>query len=197
VRAAEDPDRLIEVGLDVCACQGYATTTLAEIAAAAGVSEAELIRAFPTTEAIVMVPVDAMLDAVAAAVADVDPETAPVEALKAAHAKVLKDIIDGAGPITRERMQAMGTVVLNSPELQQVMSAHRKAKLGPVLAERLGVHLTDPSVGLAVTTWSAVVAATYSAAPDKLGNFDPRDDAQRPHRMQDRLDRAFRHITGR
>jgi hypothetical protein len=33
-------------------------------------------------------------------------------------------------------------------------------------------------------------------APDKHGRFDPRDDAQRPDWVRDRLSRVFRVIRG-
>ena len=193
----EDRERLVDVGLEVCARHGYEKTTLADIAAAAGVLQNVLAAEFATTEAIVMATVDDMLRAVRIALADIGPEVGSIDALKAAHAKVLSDISDGVGPTSRKRMQAMGTVVMNSPDLQQRTSAHRREVLGAVLAERLGVGRDDPTVASAVTTWSAVVAATYVAAPDKRGRFDPLDDARRPDRMRDRLTRAFRVITGR
>jgi AcrR family transcriptional regulator len=63
VRASDDRERLIEVGLDVCLLRGYEKTTVGDIAAAAGVSEDALTEEFATTEAIVMAPVDAMLAA--------------------------------------------------------------------------------------------------------------------------------------
>ena len=144
-----------------------------------------------------MAPVDAMLAAVAVAVADIDAQVQPVDALQAAHARVLHDIIEGAGPISRERMQAMGNVIMKSPQLQQRTSAHRKRVLSELLAARLDVEPRHPSITTAVATWSAVVAATYVAAPDRHGRFDPDDDARRPDRMRERLTRAFRHITGR
>jgi AcrR family transcriptional regulator len=197
VSASDDRERLIEIGLDVCLSRGFEKTTLGHIAAAAGVSENALTEDFATTEAIVMVPVDAMLAAVAVALADLDPDLQPVDALQAAHAGVLHDIIEGVGPISRDRMQAMGNVIMNSPQLQQRTSAHRREVLSELLAVRLDVEPRHPRITTAVATWSAVVAATYVAAPDRHGRFDPHDDARRPDRMRDRLTRAFRHITGR
>jgi AcrR family transcriptional regulator len=197
VSASEDRERLIEIGLDVCLRRGYEKTTLGDVAAVAGVSEKALAAEFASTEAIVMAPVDAMLAAVAVAVADIDPQVQPVDALQAAPATVLHDIIEGVGPISRDRMQAMGNVIMKSPQLQEHTSAHRKEVLSELLAERLDVEPRDPSITRAVATWSAVVAATYVAAPDKHGKFEPRDDAQRPDRMRDRLKRAFGIITGR
>jgi AcrR family transcriptional regulator len=197
VTARDDRERLTEVGLEVCLRQGYDKTVLADVAAAADISEAALTEEFPTTEAIVMAPVDAMLAAVEVALAGIGQEVQPVDALQAAHAKVLHDIIEGVGPISRDRMQAMGNVVMNSPGLQQQMSAYRREVLNGMLATRLTVEPDNPIITTAVATWSAVVAATYVAAPDRHGNFDPRDDAQRPDRLRDRLTRAFRHITGR
>jgi hypothetical protein len=135
--------------------------------------------------------------AVAVALADIDPQVQPVDALQAAHATVLHDIIEGVGPISRDRMQAMGSVIMKSPELQQRASAHRKEVLSELLAVRLDVERHHPSITRAVATWSAVVAATYVAAPDNHGKFDPRDDARRPDRMRNRLTRVFGIITGR
>ena len=195
--ASDDRERLIEVGLDLCLLRGYEKTTLGDIAAAAGVSEDALTEEFATTEAIVMAPEDAMLAAVGVALADIDPHIPPVDTLQAAHASVVHDVIEGVGPISRDRMQTMGTVIMKSPQLQQRTSAHRKEVLSEFLAARLETEPRNPSITRAVATWSAVVAATYVAAPDKHGRFDPRDDARNPDRMRDRLQRAFRHITGR
>jgi AcrR family transcriptional regulator len=195
--ADADSERLIDVCLDVCARQGYDKITLADIATTAGVSEEALARQFATKESIVMSPVDAMLDAVVVALADIDAEVDSVDALQAAHAKVLNDIIEGVGPISRERMQAMGTAVMYSDELQERTYEHRAEILGDVLAERLKVDKHHPRVKRAITMWSAVVAATYVAAPDRHGRFDPDEDARRPHRMRERLAHVFTVITGR
>jgi hypothetical protein len=129
--------------------------------------------------------------------AEIDAEVDSVDALQAAHAKVLYDIIDGHGPISQERMQAMGTVVMYSDELQERTYEHRTEILSDVLAQRLTVDRRHPHVARAITMWSAVVAATYVAAPDRHGRFDPGDDVRRPHRMRERLAHVFTVITGR
>jgi hypothetical protein len=177
VSASPDRERLIEIGLDVCVLRGYEKTTLADIAVAAGVSE-------DAPRSRLLWPIST-------------PQVQPVDALQAAHATVLHDIIEGVGPISRDRTQAMGSVIMKSPELQQRASAHRKEVLSELLALRLDVERHHPSITRAVATWSAVVAATYVAAPDNHGKFDPRDDARRPDRMRNRLTRVFGIITGR
>jgi len=96
--AREDRDKLIEVGLAVGVRQGYETTTLADIAAAANIPEEALAAQFATPEDIVMAPVRAMLTGVAAALADIDADIPPIVALRSAHSRMLHDVIEGVGP---------------------------------------------------------------------------------------------------
>lgn len=195
--AREDRDKLIEVGLAVGVRQGYETTTLADIAAAANIPEEALAAQFATPEDIVMAPVRAMLTGVAAALADIDADIPPIVALRSAHSRMLHDVIEGVGPVSFGRMQALGCVVMKSPHLQQRISAYRKEVLTAMLAEHLHVQLPNTVITSAVLTWSAVVSAAYAAAPDRWGKFDALDDREHPQRMQDRLDKAFSVITGR
>ena len=109
---------------------------------------------------------------------------------------MLEDIIAGAGPITQERLQLMGTLVMTSPHLQTKATDRRMRVLSAALADYLGVRPDDEQVRHELELWSAVVAGTYVAALDKRGRFDPDVDTREPERMSHRLKRTFRVIIG-
>ncbi|MFZ0835503.1 MAG: hypothetical protein WAM92_21010 [Mycobacterium sp.] len=109
---------------------------------------------------------------------------------------MLESIVGGAGPITRERLQLMGAVVMASPDLQTTVTELRLRVLSEALAEYLGVRPDDEQVGNELKLWSAVVAGTYVAALDRRGRFDPDIDTREPERMSQRLKRTFRIIMG-
>ena len=54
-----------------------------------------------------------------------------------------------------------------------------------------------PAVRQGLKLWSAVLAATYLDVLDKHGRFDPDVDVETPEFMRNRLNRAFRIVTGR
>jgi AcrR family transcriptional regulator len=131
-------ERLVDATLDLCMGQGYDATTVDQIAAAADVTPADFERHFATKDAAIMSVVDDLLQASAAALADVEAEVDPEHALLIATIELLAAIIDGRGVITRDRMLAMGRVVTSTSHLQQQASAVRKRVLTQALAGRTG-----------------------------------------------------------
>ena len=152
---------------------------------------------FETTDAIVVSVVNDMLAAVVDALSDIDPGRPAGDALYAAHAHMLENVVGGTGPITQERLQLMGAVVMASSDLQEKTSARRFEVLSGPLADYLGVRADDKQVRHELMLWSSVVAATYVAALDRRGRFDPDVDTRAPERMSQRLRRTFRVIMGR
>jgi AcrR family transcriptional regulator len=122
-------ERLVDATLDLCMGQGYDATTVDQIAAAADVTPADFERHFATKDAAIMSVVDDLLQATAAALADVKAEVDPEHALLIATIELLAAIIEGRGVITRDRMLAMGRVVTSTSHLQQQASAVRKRVL--------------------------------------------------------------------
>jgi AcrR family transcriptional regulator len=196
---AVDDDRdeeLVDIALRLMAEQGFDVTSVTQIAAAAGVSPESVAGRFETADAIVLAVVDDMLAAVVDALADIEPGQPAGDALLAPHSQMLENIVGGAGPITQERLQSMGAVVMASPDLQTTVTARRLGVLSEALAEYLGVRPDDEQVAHKLKLWSAVVAGTYVAALDRRGRFDPDVDTREPERMSQRLRRTFRIIMG-
>jgi hypothetical protein len=131
------------------------------------------------------------------ALGEIDKQTPLVEALMTAHSAVLADIINDTGPVTLERMRRMGKTITSSTDLQKRVGAQRVEILTGVLAERFEASPSDPRVQQGLKLWSAVLAATYLDVLDKHGRFDPDVDEESPEYMRNRLNRAFRIVTGR
>ena len=192
--AGRDP---IDVALTLLAEQGFDATSMAQIADATGIPPADVVATIGSKDAIVLDVARAMLVAVVEALADVDTQTPVVEALMAAHSRVVADILAGDGPVTPGRMRAMSKAITSSHDLQELVAAQRVGVLTDVLADRLGTSPTDNRVSHGLNLWSAVLAGTYMDVLDRFGRFDLDVDAEAPESMRDRLNRAYRIITGK
>lgn len=170
---------------------------MGQIAAATGIPVEDVVRILGTKDAIVLTVARGMLVAVVDKLAESDVQTPLIEALMAAHSTVLADIVAGTGPVPLERMRKIGKTITSSVDLQKKVSAQRTEILSGVLADRFGTTPTDDRVQQGIKLWSAVLAATYPDVLDKHGRFDPTVDIESPEGMRNRLDRAFRIITGR
>ncbi len=170
---------------------------MAQIAQATGIAAEDVVRTLGTKDAIVLKVAEDMLGSVVKALADIDPQASLVEALMSAHSTVLADIAIDAGPVTQEHMRLMGKAITSSPDLQKKVAAQRVEMLTTVLADRFGTSATDQRVQQGLKLWSAVLAATYLDVLDKHGRFDPLVDDESPDYMRNRLNRAFRIVTGR
>src|SRR6478609_8108019 len=186
-----DREKLIDVALDLCIRQGHEATTIDQIAAAVGVTAHAVGRYFATKDAIILSIVDDMVVAVATELAQIPPQTSPPEALLAATTAVISDIANGAGVITRERMQALAHILTASLDLREKASALGKQVLSVPLAERMGVGPEDPRVRQAVTIRAAVIAAAYNFDRGGRVRLDPRNDGRVPELM---VKAAQRHL---
>src|SRR4051812_16365532 len=188
-------EMLIDIALDLCIRQGYEATTIDQIAAAGGVTSHAVSRYFATKEAIILSIVDDIVGAVAAELVRIPPQTSPPEALLAATTAAISDIANGAGVITRERMQALAHILTASLDMRKKSSALAKQVLSVALAERLGLGPGDPRVRLAVTIRSAVIAAAYNF--DSGLRLAPRNHRRVPEVMVEGLPDPCAHISGR
>ena len=187
----------VDVALALLAEQGFDTTSMAQIADATGIPAQDVVRILGTKDAIVLAVARDMLVAVVQALADIDTSMPVVEALMAAHSRVVADILAGTGPVTLGRMRSMSKAITSSSELQELVAAQRVDMLTVVLADRLGASPTDNRVSQGLNLWSAVLAGTYMDVLDRYGRFDLDVDTEAPEFMRDRLNRAYRIITGR
>jgi AcrR family transcriptional regulator len=183
-----DREKNIDVALDLCKRQGYEATTIDQIAAAVGVTSHAVGRYFATKDAIILSIVDDVVVAVATELARIPPQTSPpdsllaanTEALLAANTAVICDIANGAGVITRERMQALAHILTASLDLREKASALGKEVLSVALAERMGVGPEDsrvppsaPSVDIA--NLKPPVSPTYWAGAPEIVQGPPAD----------------------
>ena len=143
--------------------QGYAETTVQEIAAAAEVSPATFFRYFATKEdTIVLDRLDPLMIELFRAQ---PPELDPTEALRAAIRQSMTTLSEDEWELESERQQ----LVMNAPELRVRMLDQLYAGidlLADLAAERTGRAPTD----FAVRAWAGavigVVMATYQDAAD-------------------------------
>jgi AcrR family transcriptional regulator len=187
----------IDAALLLLADRGFDATSTAQIADATGIPVDEVAATLGTKDEIVLSVAEDMLSSVVKALTEVDPETPLVEALMTAHSAVLSDIVNDIGPVTLERMRRMGKTITSSIDLQKRVAAQRVELLSSVLADRFETTPSDPRVRQGLKLWSAVLAATYLDVLDKHGRFDPGVDGESPEYMRQRLNRAFRIVTGR
>jgi AcrR family transcriptional regulator len=187
----------VDVALTLLAEQGFDATSMAQIAEATGIPADEVDRALGTKDEIVLTIAEDMLGSVVKALSEVDAQTPLVEALMTAHSSLLADIINDTGPVSLERMRRMGKAITASPDLQRKVGAQRVEMLTRVLADRFATSASDTRVQQGLKLWSAVLAATYLDVLDKHGRFDPEVDEESPEYMRNRLNRAFRIVTGR
>lgn len=187
----------IDVALSLLADRGFDATSMAQIAEATGIPADQVVETLGTKDAMVLTVAEEMLGSVVKALGEIDTQTPLVEALMTAHSSVLADIISGTGPIQLERMRKMGKAITSSSELQKKVGAQRVEMLTNVLADRFEADPSDTRVQQGIKLWSAVLAATYLDVLDKHGRFDPEVDDETPEYMRNRLNRAFRIVTGR
>jgi AcrR family transcriptional regulator len=186
-----------DVALTLLAQKGFDSTSMAEIAEVTGIAEDDVVDAIGTKDALVLDPARDMLVSVVDELGRLDPKTPVVEALLSAHFRVLNDILDDVGPIPLDRMRKMGKAIISSAELQKKVAAQRVDMLAGVLTDHFDVPVGNREVQRGLRLWSAVLAATYLDVLDKQGRFDPGVDDETPESMRDRLNRAFRIVTGR
>jgi AcrR family transcriptional regulator len=187
----------VDVALALLAERGFDATSMAQIAAATGIPADEVEHAIGTKDEIVLTVAEEMLGSVVKALSEIDAQTPLVEALMTAHSSLLADIINETGPVSLERMRRMGKAITSSPDLQKKVGAQRVEMLTTVLADRFEAPPSDTRVQQGLKLWSAVLAATYLDVLDKHGRFDPDVDEESPDYLRNRLNRAFRIVTGR
>lgn len=190
-------DRIIDAALDVCSRCGYETTTIDQIATAAGLTPDDFVGYFPTKDAVVIGIVEELLHAQAAALQHVDASLGPEEALLAASTEVVVAVIDGRGVITRDRMFALQQVVAAQPSLRRQASSTRKRILTQALADQLGVAVSNRRVRQAVMKWSAVAGGAYFDRETMAANYDPNQDDQLEQRMRTELNATFAEVMGK
>ncbi len=149
--------------------QGYAATTVDQIAAAAEISPSTFFRYFPTKEATVLFD---QLDPVLMRVAAAQPaELSPTAAMR----KTLREVFDTLPRDEWERERDRQLLVFNEPELRGAILEQYADGLGmiaDVAAQRTGRSPDDFEVrNWAGAVIGVILAAFYRAGSDPFKNY--------------------------
>jgi AcrR family transcriptional regulator len=155
----ETRDALTRAALELFVERGYAETTLAEIAEAAGVSTRTIFAYFPSKEDILFCTTQEMRDALASALADRPPGT---DALTA-----LREFILASAHEKTELDHKLGELIAADATL----SSHKRARIAEVQEDLAAAIADDLGVG-ADDFRPQVAAASLTAAFEVLERQD-------------------------
>lgn len=182
---------LIDVAVELCMKNGYDSTTVEQIAAAADISTRTFSRYFPTKESVFVAVLEDLGTEIFAELKAQPADLGPMEALRAAHMAVLARISERplAG-LTAERMVLILRVVNASDVLRQAAIDYRSPEVVELLAERMGVPADDKSLDLAIKLFSTMIVSACSEL------VEDTDLASRgPEMMMERLDQTLGHVA--
>jgi AcrR family transcriptional regulator len=160
--------------------QGYAETTVDQIAEAAEVSPSTFFRYFPTKEDVVLA--DEFDPLLAAAFRAQPAELTPIQAVRAA----LRAVFAGMSEETKLRDKARHELIMTVPELRMaVLDEYTRSLrlLARLVAERLGRNETD----LPVRAFAGAMIGVAWAAVEMRSSQQP----QAPSEVGDLLDQAL------
>lgn len=157
--------RLERAALELFVTQGYDQTTVAEIAARAGVTERTFYRYFADKREVLFGGGPVLTDELVAAIRDAPPGTSPLDALAAG----LDRLATGLFADRLERALSRAQVVAAHPELQErelLKMASLAAAAAAALRER---GVPEPGASLAADSGVAVFRVAFAQWVDQRG----------------------------
>jgi AcrR family transcriptional regulator len=147
-------DRLREAALELFEERGFEQTTVAEIAARAGLTERTFFRHFADKREVLFRGSEVLRDTLVAALDEAPATASPLDAVTIA--------LDAAGALfIREFARRRHAVILANPELQE-RELIKLATLTQALADALRSRgMPDPAAGLAAETGMALFRTTF------------------------------------
>jgi AcrR family transcriptional regulator len=156
-----EPDargRLAKAAMELYAEQGFDQTTVAEIAARAGLTERTFFRHFTDKREVLFFGMEMLRDRLAHAVADAPPSATPMEAVSAA--------LEAAGALMQEnpeRVRLRDSIVSANADLRErelIKLAALASGVADALRER---GIPDPAASLAAETGVAVFKVAFAS----------------------------------
>jgi AcrR family transcriptional regulator len=182
---------LIDAAMELCLRNGYESTTVEQIAAAADVSPRTFSRYFATKDAAFMTLIEDYSHEVSIELETVPSEVGPLEAMRQAHVAVLTRVASRqVGRLTTERIILMLRVINASDTLRRSAFEFRHEASEVILAKRMGVDVDDRRRRLV----GAVFGSTIVTA---CGDLITDTDTVRlgPMVMVDRINEAFGQVA--
>jgi AcrR family transcriptional regulator len=150
--------RLQQAALELYSERGYESTTVAEIAARAGLTERTFFRHFADKREVLFWGASALQDFLVKSVDAADPSLAPIEVISAALEAASHDIFEERPVFARQRQ----SVITSNAELQE-RELIKLASLASALAEALRRRgVTDPGASLAAEAGIAVFKIAFA-----------------------------------
>jgi AcrR family transcriptional regulator len=159
----EQRRQLAEVALRLFAERGFEAVTVADIAAAAGVSDKTVFNYFATKEDLVFDRREELESELVRAVCERAPGTSALEAVRR-HAHT---VAERMGALPAERRSAFRKVVQGSPALHARMrqlSLRSEEELAQVLAEETGAAASDPTPRVVASTLGMLARLGFGVA---------------------------------
>jgi AcrR family transcriptional regulator len=149
---------LMDAAVDLCARQGYDSTTVEQIAAIADVSPRTFSRYFTTKDAIVLALVDEILETVARELARQPRDMCHLDAVRRAYLAMAENSKRAApGGLSSDRLLLIMRILISSGTLQHAAVEYRAHRVDAVLAERMGTTVDDRRVKLVSAVSSALL----------------------------------------
>jgi AcrR family transcriptional regulator len=148
---AEARARLREAALDLYGERGYDTTTTAEIAARAGVTERTYFRHFPDKREVLFDGETKLLDVMTAAIASAQGQLSPLALVLRAYTAAIPLFVAGR-PIAERTAQ----IVATSPALQERAHAKSAALTQALIGALRGRGIAEPTARLAARAGAAI-----------------------------------------
>ena len=178
--------RLLKAAFELYGERGYERTTVAEIAARAGLTERTFFRHFADKREVLFAGVDTLTGLIVEAVAAEPADLAPID-LAAAGVRAAGAMIQEAGDLPRQR----AAIVAGSAELQE-RELIKLAAMTAVLAEQLRRRgIVEPAASLAAEAATAAFKTAFARWVDD----EPGQDL--PRLIDDSLDELRAVATGR
>jgi AcrR family transcriptional regulator len=158
--------RISDVATGMFMSRGFEAVTVAEIAAAADVSEKTVYNYFPTKESLVYDQADEQLERLVTAVRERPRGSTPTSAFVVALKEDSARFSEMLGDERVSRIGEFGAMVRSTPALRAAWGEYRHrivAALTEVLAEDLGVDPSDPEPVVAARALVSLLELYYDA----------------------------------